>query len=115
MSRRFLAIAALLMLSVAGIGNAFADRGHYHGSVGVGVVVGPYWGPWYYPPPYYYYPPYYPPVVIERTAPPVYIEQTPPAETGARTDYWYYCQSRGGYYPNVKECPDGWMKVLPRP
>ena len=110
MNRRFLAIAALLLLSLAGIGTAFADRGHYHGRVGVGVVIGPYWGPWYYPPPYYY-----PPVIIERPAPPVYIEQIQPTETAAKTDYWYYCQSRGGYYPYVKECPDGWMKVVPRP
>ena len=119
MKRQFLTITAILLLAVTGIGSASADKGHYHGRVGVGVVVGPYWGPWHYPAPYYYppyyYPPYYPPVVIERPAPPVYIEQSPPAETVAKSDYWYYCQSKGGYYPFVKECPDGWQKVLPRP
>ena len=114
MNRRFLAIIGLLMLGTASIGTALADRGHYHGRVGVGVVIGPYWGPWYYPPPYYY-PPYYPPVVIERPAPPVYIEQSPPVAAEAKAGYWYYCQSRGGYYPHVKECPDGWLKVEPRP
>jgi len=113
----------LLLLGIAGSGGAVADKGHRHSHVGVGVVVGPYWGPWYGPspfyyPPYYspyYYPPYYSPVVIERPAPPVYIEQSPPAETKPQTDFWFYCQSSGGYYPDVKECPGGWLKVPPRP
>ena len=100
--------AAIFALGVVGAGNAFADRGHYHGHVG--VIVGPYWGPWYSPAPYYY-----PPVVFERSAPPVYIEQPVPTEHSVKNEYWYYCQSRGGYYPDVRECPDGWLKVLPRP
>ena len=114
MNRKFLVAAAALLLAMTSIGNAYADRSHYRSRVNVGVAFGPYWGPWYFPPPFYY-PPYYPPVIIERPAPPVYIEQSPPAEVTARTDYWYYCQSRGGYYPHVKECPDGWLKVAPRP
>ena len=102
---------AFLLLLAAMAASAWAG-----GHTRVGVVIGPVWGPWYYPPPYYYppYPPYPPTVIIERPAPPpVYIEQSPPAP--ARTDYWYYCQSRGGYYPYVKECPDGWLKVAPQP
>jgi hypothetical protein len=81
--------------------------------VGVGVVVGaPFWMPWYYPPPYY------PPVIIERQAPPVYIEQSPPVERETQTGYggyWYYCQSPSGYYPEIRECPSAWIKVPPRP
>jgi hypothetical protein len=29
--------------------------------------------------------------------------------------YWYYCQNPQGYYPYVKQCPNGWMKVVPSP
>ena len=108
-----LSVAVVFLLGIGAIGDAVADRGHYHGHVGVGVVIGPYWGPWYYPPPYYY-PPYYPPVVIEQPAPPVYIEQQP-TEKAAPSGYWYYCQSPEGYYPDVRGCPGGWLKVLPRP
>ena len=48
-------------------------------------------------PQYYYGPSYAPP-------PPAYA---PPPR------YWYYCREPEGYYPNVRSCPDGWMKVVP--
>ena len=111
-------VLALLLLGAAGTGSAWADRGHAH----IGVVIGPYWGPWYYPPPLYY--PYYPQVVVEQPIPQVYIEQeqaSAPAPTasgvptGATSNYWYYCAAMKGYYPYVKECPSGWQKVLPQP
>ena len=119
MRKQLIGTIALMLLGLVavGAGDAHADRGrgHGHGRVGVGIVVGsPFWGPWYYPPPYYY-PPYYPPVVIERQAPPVYIEQSPAVESRPQAGYWYYCQSPSGYYPEVRECPGGWVKVLPRP
>ncbi len=48
--------------------------------------------------------------------PPVYIEQSEPAAQPVQAQhYWYYCKSGKGYYPYVKECPDGWQKVLPQP
>ena len=127
-------IIVLLLLGAGGAGNAWAD--HRHGGVRFGVMIGPYWGgPWPYPSPHYYppyyYPPYYypphyayPPVVIERPAPQVYIEQPqapaapplPPAPVAAApANYWYYCAAAQGYYPYVKECPGGWQKVLPQP
>ena len=59
-------------------------------------------GPWY---PYYYYAA--PPVVIQQQ-PPVYVQAVPQP-----SNYWYYCQNPQGYYPYVKECPGGWMKVVP--
>ena len=108
-------MAAVAVLTVSCVGNAWADR---HGHVHFGVVIGPTWGPYYapYPRPLYYYPPYAP-VVIERT-PPVYIEQTPPPVTTAPptapTSYWYYCAATRAYYPYVNECPGGWMKVVPQ-
>ena len=53
-------------------------------------------------------------VVVRPEPPPVYIEQQEaPAE--ATQQYWYYCPSGKGYYPYVKECPEGWQRVLPQP
>lgn len=115
---------ACLLLCIAGVGNAMADHGrHAH----IGVVIGPYWGPWYYPPqPYYYpspyyYPPYYSPVTVERSSPPVYVEQqaappvSAPVAPAPQINYWYYCNASNGYYPYVKVCPEGWQKVSPQP
>ena len=114
---------ALLLLGGAIAGNAWADHGYhghyggyYHGHANVGIVIGaPLFGPWYYPPYYYpYYSPYYyPPAVIENTAPPTYIEQ--PAKQAPQTAYWYYCRAAKAYYPYIKECPEGWQRVLPQP
>jgi hypothetical protein len=114
-----------LLLGVAGAGApALADghghrhfRGHGHGShfhgrvfIGPPVFVGPrfYASPPYYPYPYgpYYYRYAQPPVVV--TPPPTtYIQR--PAEA-----YWYYCQDPAGYYPQVGQCPGGWIQVAPR-
>ncbi|MDP2882045.1 MAG: hypothetical protein Q8N89_10720 [Azonexus sp.] len=47
--------------------------------------------------------------------PQVYIEQAQEPAPGAGQQYWYFCKSAQGYYPYVKECPDGWQKVLPQP
>jgi len=63
---------------------------------GVGVGV-PFWYPYPYP-----YPVYSPPVAVEAS-PPQYQPQ-----------YWYYCPSAQGYYPYVKECPGGWLQVVPQ-
>ena len=59
------------------------------------------WPPFY---PYGYYPA--PPVVVRQS--PVYL-QAPQNEPY----YWYYCENPKGYYPYVKNCPYGWMKVVP--
>lgn len=103
----------LLLLTLAGFGNAFAHGGRVHGHVGV-YVGGPYWSPWFYPPPFYYQPQV---VVVPPSPPPVYIEQqeAPGQPAPSSNQYWYYCQSAKGYYPYIKECPGGWQKVLPQP
>ncbi|HJV25649.1 MAG TPA: hypothetical protein VJ673_08170 [Aromatoleum sp.] len=121
-------IALLLLMGLVIPEVASADRGgRGHGGGGhVGLFVGVplYWGwpgPYYAYPPYYGYPSYYypyPPVVIEQQ-PPVYIERSDD-ETSSRSSarpegYWYYCDRPAGYYPDVKECPDGWQRVAPRP
>jgi hypothetical protein len=86
-------------------------RGYYGGTR---VFIGGWWGPSYtypYPCPYPY--PYYatPPVVIQQQ-PQEYIQQgaAPPQQ-----NYWYYCQNPQGYYPYIKECPTGWLQVVPQP
>ena len=89
------------------------SHGHsFHGSGwGFRFYAYPSWG-WPYPYAYpYYYPypyPYYssPPVVREEA--PVYSE--PEQE---QPYYWYYCENPQGYYPYIKSCPGGWMKVVP--
>lgn len=122
-------LLAIMLLGVAGFGNAWAEHGHArnrtHFDAHFGVMIGPYWRPWHYPPPYYY-PPYYPPVVaVERYSPPVYIEQPaqpllPPSLSAAPappppTNFWYFCGAAKAYYPYVQECPGGWQKVSPQP
>lgn len=74
------------------------------------VVVGI--GPLWFPPYPYPYPYVYPsaPVVIEQSAPPVYVESQP----APPQQYWYYCEDPRGYYPYVSQCPRGWMQVLPQ-
>jgi hypothetical protein len=84
-----------------------AVPGHAGARVFVGVGV-PFW----YPYPYAYpYPVYAPPVAVQ-SPPPVYVQQESPAPS--QTQYWYYCQSAQAYYPYVRECPGGWMQVVPQ-
>lgn len=88
-----------------------------HGSSHVGVWFGPGWGgwdPWWWGAAYpYYYNNYYwrPPVVYQEESP-VYVEPTPQTE---EQTYWYYCPESRNYYPYVKKCPNGWLKVVPAP
>ena len=105
---------ALLFLGLLGAAPAQADRGHHHSHSHFSLIIDPFWGPWYYPPPRYYYPPYYPPVIVAPAPPPVYIEQGS-AESAPQTNYWYYCNASQSYYPYVKDCPEGWLKVAPQP
>jgi hypothetical protein len=65
--------------------------------IGLGVGV-----PLFYP---YTYPAF--PTSVAESAPPVYVE--------AERQYWYYCQGAHMYYPYVRECPGGWLQVVPQP
>jgi hypothetical protein len=115
----FVVLALLLVSALPG--QAF-DRGHWGGGWRGGVWIGPGWGwgwgpgwawdPWLWGPPYYdVYNPYYaaPPVVIQQ--PQQYVQPAPQAEE--QSYYWYFCGNPQGYYPYVKKCPSGWMKVVP--
>lgn len=101
--------------------------GYYSGGFRGGYVgrssFGFYWGFPNYSDPYfsyprygYAYPYYYPPAVITLpTRPPAYIQQTPSDSRQYPVGYWYYCTAPEGYYPYVKECPNGWRQVDPTP
>jgi len=117
-------IWTLVLVGALASGSALAQH-HGHGGVRFGISLGvPFYGPGYYPAPYYGYPAYaypapvyaYPPMVVERAAPPVYIQQdvvqTAPAP--AQGD-WYYCAASRSYYPYVADCPAGWQRVPAQP
>jgi len=69
---------------------------------GVWIGPGPLWDP---------YPYYIPPRMIIEPDVDYYMPPAPPQPV--IPVYWYYCRKPEGYYPYVKKCPDGWMKVVP--
>jgi len=92
--------------------------GHNHGhgnsySFWIGGGWPGYWGPAY--PRYYSYYPSYPYYYPYSAAPGVTAEQPQLSSPSQDQDYWYYCQDPQGYYPYIKSCPGGWMKVVPEP
>ena len=77
--------------------------------LGFGNYWAPGWSPYWMPGSYYY-------------SPPIYITAAPPQRSvyishdqDNQRFYWYYCQASHRYYPYVKHCPGGWMKVVPHP
>ncbi len=50
---------------------------------------------------------------------PPYPARVPVAAPAVTTDYveqssyWYYCTDPEGYHPYVRDCPGGWMQVVP--
>ena len=110
-------VVFLLGLSMTQVAQA-EWRGHSHGRHGGGldIVIDPFgWAS--YPSPYYYPPPVYypPPIYVSPPQQPVYIEQAPAKQAAPPPQsYWYYCTNPQGYYPTIKECPGGWLKVVPQ-
>ena len=109
-----IALAAMALI-LAGSTNGEARRGHGHhgGHFSVGVFAGPGWGPgwgWPYYPSYPYYPYYSGPPVVVQQEPETYIQRDSQDEEQI---YWYFCKDPEGYYPYVKNCPKGWLKVMP--
>ncbi len=83
---------------------------HRHHGAHFSLWLGPLWYP------AYAYPRYHPyhhetAVIVEKRT--VYVER--PASAAPAGSWWYYCESAGGYYPDVASCPEGWVKVPPRP
>jgi len=100
----------IITILLASAFSAHAD--HFRGRV---WFYGPGWGPRWHGHSYIYPFPYYveQPVIIQQ--PEVYLQTVPQpqAPQANPNNYWYYCQNPQGYYPYVKACPDGWMKVVP--
>ncbi|MCL5022224.1 MAG: hypothetical protein M1497_02445 [Nitrospirae bacterium] len=105
-----------------GGGHRGYSGGHGHSYFRGSFWFGPGWGSWWRGPgypyyyPYYYYPySYYPyyygesPVVLQEQ-PPEYVQPTPREE---EEYYWYFCPDSKNYYPYVKKCPGGWLRVVP--
>jgi hypothetical protein len=98
-----------------GYGGGYWRGPYYRGGVWIGPGWGPWWGPWWGGPVYggaLPYPYYATPPVVVQQSPPMYVEPAPQPEEAY---YWYYCENPKGYYPYVKQCPNGWMKVVPSP
>ena len=75
----------------------FAPHRHFsRGGVFIGVAPFVVGGAIAYGAPYYYEPGY------------AYSE---PAYSAPAPSYWYYCQSAGGYYPDVPSCAEPWVPV----
>ena len=120
--KRFLQISvAIVAVLMACATPGQADRFHGGGwgwgwgpALGVGLLGLGLWEASYPHYAYPYYPDAYPgPVVVQQPATEVYAQ--PASQRSAESGYWYYCQNPEGYYPYVRRCPNGWMKVVPSP
>jgi hypothetical protein len=102
-----IALAMVVLL----LAHSLPGEAHVRGGIWIGPVWGPGW--WGYPYSYSYPYPYYsaPPVVIRQE--PEYVQQAPQPQPAQQ--YWYFCPDPQGYYPYVKKCPKGWLKVVPTP
>ena len=113
--------AALFAFAAAGVATeSLADpHGQWHGHSGyhhfhhfrghssffIGGTFWPFGAPYGYGPVY---------VVPYRPPPKVYVERfdgTPTPQT--RGDI--FCPNEGAYYPEVKQCPGGWQRVMRPP
>lgn len=107
----FIAWLALLLLipwtSHAGHGHHGRTRVYIGGSFWLGPPL--FWGPGPWVPRYYYGGPVYFPLPPAYVQPPTGYIQRGQEDSG----YWYYCDNPSGYYPYIKSCPGGWMKVVP--
>jgi hypothetical protein len=108
--RIVLAILVLLLVNSAPGYSHGGHFGHGGGRVGIGISLWPGWFPGWWGP-YPYYPYYAEPRVVVQQAPEAYVRE-PQSEAPS---YWYFCREPEGYYPYVKRCPNGWLKVVPSP
>lgn len=108
------ALLAAVFVLLMSAGDALArGRGHgrFHHRPHVVFFSGFYFGPpYFYGPPFYYGPAY----AATPVPPSVYVEKfddTPSEDTPGE----YYCPSSGAYYPEVKDCGNGWQRVFRAP
>jgi hypothetical protein len=105
MKKTICAVLAGVMLILVGSLPVLA-HGHLSGS----MWIGPGWGQWWGP--VYTYPYYASTPVVVQQPPAEYIQ---PSTQSEEPNYWYFCENPQGYYPYVKKCPNGWLKVVPSP
>jgi len=115
------------MVISADIAWARGGHGHHrHRHFDFGISIGGpglWYGPGFYGPGFYggysspfWNTPYYrpPPPVVVPITPPVYIQQEQSRMALPPTGYWYYCLNPEGYYPDVRDCSNGWIPVAPQ-
>jgi hypothetical protein len=88
----------------SGKSNPHHGKHHHHHTTGSTVFYGSYWPFW--PGMAYALAPIYEP------APPIYYIEKSEEELRSDTT-WFYCEGEATYYPYVKQCPGGWVKVAP--
>ncbi|CAE6497523.1 conserved hypothetical protein [Nitrosomonas nitrosa] len=96
-------------------GHHFGGRHVHHFGLGLGYFYPGYYG---YRRPYYRYPYYGYPYYGRQAAPSVpvtYIQREEIKASRPQNNYWHYCRNPEGYYPYVKQCPEGWLQVAPHP
>jgi hypothetical protein len=115
--KKFIRISVLIVSLLMACSMPSQARGGGRGGWGWGPALGVGLfglGLWEISRPYYSYPYYsYPAPVVQQPLQEIYVQPAP--QQPATTGYWYFCQNPEGYYPYVKQCPDGWMKVVPSP
>ncbi|MDT8364392.1 MAG: hypothetical protein RQ714_07055 [Nitrosomonas sp.] len=91
----------------------FGGHRHYFG-LGLGYFYPGFYGGYrpYYRSSFYGYSPYYQRAV--PAAPIAYVQREEIKTNQSQGNYWHYCMNPEGYYPDVKQCPEGWLKVAPR-
>ncbi len=78
----------------------------------VGAYMYPAYGyPYPYPPPYFYGPDY---SRAHYTPPTVYVEKFEGTPTPQTHDE-IFCPDKGAHYPEVRDCPGGWQRVIRYP
>jgi hypothetical protein len=98
-------------------GHGWRGHGRYSTGFHIGIGSAFWWGArpgWWGPRPVYVQPPpvYVAPPRVIVAEQPVYVQREPAA--ALPPSYWYYCESAGGYYPDVPSCPERWLQVPPR-
>lgn len=96
--------------------------GHRHNHFIFGLGLGGFYNPGYYGygygyrpyyrSSYYRYPSYYRSSLV-TSAPIIYVQREEIAQP--EINYWHYCRNPEGYYPYVKKCEEGWLRVAPQP
>ena len=110
----------ILLLAILSISPAYAERGWgWGGWVGPALVGGAIaydlTYPYRYPYPYAYpypYPVYEQPYPVYTQPYPVYAQIAPGQPP---VQFWYYCSPVKGYYPYVRNCPEGWQSIPIQP